>query len=300
VAATNPMFTASWERWPNGWCLGCHAPRIADQVARLGRAAVPGVVHPLPPRPDAPWSEGVGCATCHVREGTVWTAGAPSAAAQEAHPTAQDPALADERRCASCHQFNFQRHTPRSPFALGPTPAQDTVAEWASSKAAHDGARCQDCHMGEHGHAFVGPHTPGLVAATVQIEVERHSDDLVRATLRAPGAAHRVPSGDPFRRMVFEACADPVCADVVGSASVRRVFEPSATSWRLFADLTLPPERRAAPSERVLDVPTARPAVAWRLLWRHGEARFDDQLPPDEVGFVVHAGALPPVAPPPR
>ena len=151
--------------------------------------------------------------------------------------------------------------------------------------------------MGEHGHAFVGPHTPGLIAASVQIEVERLDDHHLRATLRAPGAAHRVPSGDPFRRMVFEACADLACADIVGRTSIRRVFEPDATSWRLFSDLTLPPERPRAPAMRVLEIPTERPAVAWRLLWRHGESRFDDQLPPDEVGFVVHTGALPPTPP---
>jgi hypothetical protein len=154
--------------------------------------------------------------------------------------------------------------------------------------------------MGEHGHAFVGPHTPGLVAETVAVAAERVDDHRVRATLTASGAAHRIPSGDPFRRMVFEACGDPACAEVVGHASVRRVFEPDATSWRLFADLTIPPERPHAPARLELDVPTTRAAVAWRLVWHHGEARFEATLPPDEVGFVVHQGVFEAATTPPR
>lgn len=36
VAATNPVFAASWPRLPLGWCVNCHSPLADDQRAAFG------------------------------------------------------------------------------------------------------------------------------------------------------------------------------------------------------------------------------------------------------------------------
>lgn len=293
VAASNGVFRASWEHWPNGWCLGCHAPSVEQQVALIGAPAVPGVLRgPLPvPSGDA-WQDGVDCAACHVRDDRVLTSETPSDLAHEMHAMEVDPAFGAADLCARCHEFTMQKHTPPWPFAKGETPAQATVSEWRGSVAAANGRDCVDCHMGDQGHGFPGAHTPDLVRDLVRVDVTARSDGHVQATVSAPGAAHRVPTGDPFRRLVLDLCADEGCDDVRASAVLRRVFAPTAESWEEVADRTIPPERAQAPAVRTLDFDLADPVGWWRLTYRYGDPRFEHALPADEVGFVVTRGAV--------
>ncbi|TNE92434.1 MAG: hypothetical protein EP330_01910 [Deltaproteobacteria bacterium] len=290
-AATNPVFTASWEHWPNGWCLGCHAPSPDSQRARLGGLATPGVVHRLPAaEPGDAWSWGVHCETCHLDErGVLRSAGSPSEAATVAHDIAADPALTDGRLCAECHEFPFQLHTPRWPFAYGSTPAQETITEWKQSTAAAAGRGCVDCHFAE-GHASPGAHTPELVRGALQFSVERR-DELVHVEVRAPGAPHRIPTGDPFRRILIRACADEACTEVLAERTMRRRFEADATSWILALDTTVGPETPTEPAVTSFDL-HAPGARFWRADYRFGDRRFEDRLPPEEVGFVVASGPL--------
>lgn len=293
VAATNAVFTASWEHWPNGWCLGCHAPAPDQQIARLGRPAVAGVIHALPSaEPGARWADGVDCAACHLRDGVVLSARPVTELAASMHPTRHAPELSDERACAGCHSFPFQLHTPPWPFAYGDTPAQDTIEEWRGSAAAARGEGCQDCHMGARGHGFPGAHDPALVRGAVHVEAWREPDGLVRARISAPDAPHRIPTGDPFRRLLLEACADADCAEVLAKVTVRRLFTPTDTSWRLVEDRSLPPTRPDAPSHLDLTLGPAPLASTWRLSYRFGDARFEPDLPPEAVGYLIATGSI--------
>jgi hypothetical protein len=254
-AASSPIFLAAWEAWPNGWCLGCHAPDVP---------ATPGALQP-DRRAALPASRGVGCPDCH------------GDAPHETGPVGVDV-------CASCHQFPFQRHDPPWPFALGDTPAQDTVAEWTAWRAGGGDTGCVGCHL--DGHRFPGGHDPARVRAALTVTARREPGG-VRAWISAPDAGHRVPTGDPFRRLIFTVCADAACAQPLDDLTLRRLFAVDPASWTLVDDRTVPPG-----GTRELFVPTAAPAAGWRLEYRYGDPRFEPLLPPEEVGYVVASGIL--------
>lgn len=281
VASSNPMFRASWDRAPDGWCLGCHEPLVAGQVALVGAPARPGAK-----RPAVGEGRGVDCAACHLADGAVWTGPDPSAAAAAAHPVRPTADLGSAL-CARCHEFPFQNHTPIAPFSLGDEPAQSTFSEWAGSDAAARGETCATCHLPRGAHRFDGAHRGdawrGLLTVTLA-----PGDGPARVTL-AGDLPHAVPTGDPFRRLELRLCADPACRSLAGTAELRRVFAPDATTWRLAADTTLPPSR-GGPTVRQLEVPVTAPAVAWELWLLYGERRLEPLLPADEVGRRVDRG----------
>lgn len=292
-AASNPVFRASWEHWPNGWCLSCHAPREAQQVEVLGRPAVAGVLRsPLDTPLGDTWRDGVDCAACHLDGDVLRSSRPPSALAADVHPIREDPALYTEALCATCHEFPMQVHTPRWPFVYGDTPAQATISEWRSSTAYAEGRRCQGCHMGEHAHGFPGAHTPDLVRGALTVRVTSVGAGEYEAVVSAPGAAHRVPTGDPFRRLTLSLCADPECASVLATRALTRLFATTDTTWVEIDDRTVPPERPGAPAERVLTLRADAPASFWRLDYAYGDRRFEAALPPEEVGFVVATGEV--------
>lgn len=290
VAATNPIFQASWRHWPNGWCLGCHVPDRQGQVALLGAPAVPGVQRPPLAEPvSGAWEDGVGCAVCHISEGAIVTASAPSEAALDAHPMKVEPSLTSPERCATCHEFPFQLHTP-GPFTYGGTPAQETITEWSSSSAAARGEVCVTCHMPAGAHSFPGAHDQALVRSALDVEVARHGGRVVARVSGDP--PHRVPSGDPFRRIELHVCGPAGCSDPVASGILRRRYRTDAQSWTLYADTALSPEH----PRRRLVIPDDPAATRWELWYRYGERRFERALPADEVGYVIFSGDLAPKA----
>lgn len=290
VASTNPTFWEAWTRFPLGWCVNCHAP-----LAQAQRQALGGVVRPgafvQPPEPVGLWGEGVTCAACHLQDGAVLSASPPTDAAEAAHPVRVEPRLATADACAGCHDFPFQHHdAPLGQLVLGQSPAQATVREWATSTAADRGQSCQDCHMGEHGHAFPGAHRPELVRELLQVSVQVEGP-VARFVVAAPGAAHRVPTGDPFRRLVLRTCEDAACEAVVDQVDLRRVFALTGQSWELATDRTVPPETARAPAERVLEL-SAAGASWWVLDYRFADPDHEAALPPAEVGYRVMGSGL--------
>ncbi len=300
VAATNPTFRASWEHWPNGWCLTCHAPDPAQQTALVGRPARPGVLEKVVDAPPA--VDGVDCGTCHGRSGPIRVAGTPGAAAQAVHDLVEDPSLTDGSRCADCHEFRFQRHDVRGRIAYGDTLAQSTFTEWrAWQTETGDPRGCVDCHLGET-HVLAGAHDAERVRRTVQI-ASIAGPDRDTFVLTAPDAGHAVPTGDPFRRIELWACATEACEDPVVLVKLRRTLSRTETSWADARDTRIPAggaarvevlhaEQSTGQTDRSLA--TRGPAHPhWRWVWRHGEARFESGLPPDEVGYALAAGRWP-------
>jgi len=293
VAFTNPIFQASWLHWPNGWCLDCHLPLREAQKERLGTKAIAGSIHEVQDMSQAGlWDEGVTCTVCHVRAGAIVTSNPPSREAQRAHPMEYDPGLSEPEFCGSCHAFPFQNHSPAWPFSYGDTPAQDTLAEWQTSTAAAEGKTCVTCHMGDAGHRFPGAHTPKMIQRTVRVEVSQASTGRVTARVQAPGAPHRIPTGDPFRRMELLLCETPRCDVVHEKITMRRYFSRNDTTWVPTRDTTLPPETPETPSERVFTRDLSMSIGGYVLRYRYGDARFESALLPEDVGFVVTSGQV--------
>ncbi len=297
-AWSDPAFQASWRPWPNGWCLNCHLPLAAQQVEVLGGEAIPGALHTAARSGGALAAEGVSCAVCHVRDGALVSAGAPSRLARAAHPIAADPALSGAELCAACHQFPFQNHTPRHPFGLSDAPLQDTVAEWRGSAAAVAGVGCADCHMPRGAHGFPGGHDLPALRRALSVEVRPDGPSTVAVRLQSQGVGHKLPTGDPFRRLTVQLCAhrlrstsDP-CEDVVGEAIFRKTFEGTERAWAVLEDLTVPAPVEGSVAERTLNVPVRAPALGWSLRIDWLDPATTQALPPEAVGAVLEVGAV--------
>ncbi len=286
VAASNAIFQASWSERPDGWCLGCHAPLVAQQAELVGGAAIPGVAR----RQAAPagdlWEEGVNCLACHGGDGAIRSA-TTSAEAEEAHPVQVEPDFGSPTFCATCHQFNFQRHTAALPFSYGPTPMQDTVAEWRGSGAAARGEDCAACHFPDGDHRAPGAHDGALLRSALRVDVTRDDGGVV-ATVSAD-APHRVPTGDPFRRLELLLCADSACASPLETFTLRRRFDRTATTWRLREDTTLPPSTTAASARSWR---TSVDAAWWVLRVRYGDRALEADLAPADVGEDLLSGPV--------
>jgi hypothetical protein len=284
TAATDPIFGQSWRNWPKAWCLNCHMPLEADQVAAF--SAVPDPAHVMGARELH--GEGVGCVACHVRDGRVLTPSRPSFVAKLFHELREEPALAESSFCAGCHQFNFQRHTPNFPFSYGEEPLQNTYREWEASGAAAAGRRCQDCHMPEGAHTFPGAHSLALLQRSLSVRARRVSDGL-EVTVSAESVGHKVPTGDPFRRLVVELLEG---GEVVVEHILKRRYGMDDESWYLMDDSTLPVPLRGLDTSRTwtLDVPGA--PNSWRLWMVYGDPRFEGQLEPHQVRQLVAEGAV--------
>ena len=180
-------------------CKSCHLPLTVQhpqlftyEEADPSRA----IEHPNPGWSATLATEGVTCAACHVRDGTVLTA---HPDVQAPHPTAWAPALAEASTCAACHQLTW-------PGAS--TPFYDTWGEWSRSAYASAGVQCQDCHM-EGGLDGRGPSHAFTQRSerAVSVLVDLGAAALTRGgeaitgelTLQNTGAGHAFPTGSPYR-----------------------------------------------------------------------------------------------------
>lgn len=252
VAFTNRIFAASYAREPMRWCLSCHAPSPEQQRA-IGEARRVEEVS----APEV--ADGVSCIACHVRDGRVLT----------------KRELGAPEFCASCHQFNFPHQTE---------PMQDTVAEW---RRAGGQERCQDCHMPRGAHTFPGAHDRSFLARAVEVNVSG-SDDGVVVRLQARGAAHRVPTGDPFRRLIVQLCGEPSCDEPDASPSFGRVFAREGEGWRLVADESLP---AGGSRTRAVKLDRARP-IYWRLLYGYAASSSAPSLDGEDWSSELQRGVV--------
>jgi hypothetical protein len=263
-AWTDPTFRASFaEARMQPWCANCHIPLPEQQQAVREHA------------PSALLDEGITCVVCHVRDGLVLTATAPSPSGQDAHPMREEPALATPEFCAGCHQF-ANPVTDKLPVRYTHEPLQATYDEWRASGVTET---CQGCHL--QGHAFRGAHDQDLVRSALTVRVD---GDV--ATITAGNVGHAIPTGDPFRRMLFRACADTTCDEPLQTWVFGRWFEPTARSWTTTRDTTL-----ASGETRELPLPAG--TNAWELEYRYAEPNIEDELPAELIGFIVTSGARP-------
>jgi hypothetical protein len=240
TGATNDLYRVSHDLEPMQWCENCHRPQ----------------------------AEGVSCAACHVRAGVVLSAQAPTAAGQHAHAMRQEPRLSQSAFCGECHQFNFPiGHS--DPVTYSPHRMQRTLDEWTATGAQKT---CQQCHGA---HAPRGAHDVERLRAALDVTVERVRDEL-RLRLEPKGVAHHFPTGDPFRRLRVELCADEACAQVLAVRELERRIAPAGDSWRIASDTTVPPEGLTVAMPAPPHVHFVR--VAYRYAARSNEPKLPEEM----------------------
>ncbi|MCO4743612.1 MAG: hypothetical protein KC912_02410 [Proteobacteria bacterium] len=253
-------------------CSSCHLPALEqhDQITQTDGKDTLRAANPI-------WSptlatEGVTCASCHVRDGHV-IAGRPGVKAP--HPTQWSTQFSESTFCASCHQMTW---------AGADKPLYDTFGEWERSPQGKAGVTCQACHLGPgaSGISMGTDHRPdhrkgrGL---TLLVELStatpvRGGDALTGAVrVQNTGAGHHIPTGSPFSglRLLIQAeikDADKLWrSDAIASDFARELdaSPPYATT----ADTRIAAgEERSVPFELVLpiDAPTGRASVVVQLV----------------------------------
>jgi hypothetical protein len=175
---------------------------------------------------------------------------------------------------------------------------QDTGAEWARSRAAAEGRTCQGCHMGEAGHHFPGAHTPGYVAGALSVTFQGEPGRALVAEVRARGVGHRVPTGDPFRRLRLQLCRDEGCAQPLATRLLSRRFAWTPRGAQPSGDTTVPVETETtAPVRRwtfpLSTLPGPLPEVLhWRLDYLLAEPELEALVPPEALRQEVHRGTV--------
>lgn len=171
-------FQTAFALEPRPFCRSCHAPQVAS--TDIEPTAVVGV----------------GCVSCHVREGAVL---ATQTTAPAPHSVVRDPEFGTARACEGCHQFEFPDAELRDGIAL----MQSTIDEHADSPFADRG--CAQCHMplegGVRSHRFGASRDPGMLSSALRVEAQRTAPESFTITLRAAKVGHAVPTGDLLRRL---------------------------------------------------------------------------------------------------
>jgi hypothetical protein len=125
-------------------CVNCHTPMV-NQLERLvvgleGDAISKPLYVDNPTFDPVAQLDAIGCASCHVRDGTVL---GPYGDTKAPHPTKKADSLLTEEVCTRCHQAE-QFYASENLACLF-----STGREWEGSQAARQGQPCQHCHMPE-------------------------------------------------------------------------------------------------------------------------------------------------------
>ena len=177
---------------PAGRNLPTHKPRGMDQAFETRQ----------------PWvATGVGCLTCHVRDGQV-LATQVTEKAKKHHPMRLAPELASAEFCAGCHQFGFKVNN--LPDSFRGALQQASFEEFLDfRKAGGDADRCHDCHMSDGNHLMPGGYFNEMLTQAAEVGIEtRWRDDVgmleIIVTVSGGYVGHRVPGGEHFRFLSFE------------------------------------------------------------------------------------------------
>ncbi len=196
-------------------CLNCHIP-FENQQENLvlgfrDKERFDPIVEPNPDFDPAFRDEGVTCAVCHVRDGSIV---GPAGSDRAPHPVKADPRMrSGSTVCARCHVVSGKRWDTF--FRIPPC---GTVAEIEEAGRESD---CVGCHMSPvtrppavgvpprpgRRHFFRGGHHPSTVAESLRVEYAKLSEDdavTYEFTLTNIGAAHYLPTGTPDRHLTLE------------------------------------------------------------------------------------------------
>ncbi len=250
-------------------CVNCHTP----QMRQLERLVVDLVDDDIgqPVYVDNPvfdekmQQEAIGCATCHVQDGTVY---GPRGDTDAPHSVTRGDHLMDEQNCVRCHQAE----------ALYPDDVLGcfftTGDEWRHSPAAEDGKLCQDCHMpkttrplaagfdvperetGRHwfGGSLIPKHPDfeeeiaelrSIFGSGATILIDDHPDgDRLAVRVHNKYAGHLFPTGDPERHVEVEISVRDGEGELVAEA-----FERIGSRYEWYPEIKLLSDNRIPPGE---------------------------------------------------
>ncbi|MCP3849550.1 MAG: hypothetical protein GY694_04835 [Gammaproteobacteria bacterium] len=213
-AFIDPFFTAYLKKDKGDpTCSVCHTP--LENQSPIILASESGRYDDLNTTPNPNFDpelqkEGVTCAACHVKNGTVYgpyrekELNAP-------HPVAYDEKFLNKSLCQQCHEV------PSKDFSLMNEGICSTGMESDTGKWAARGYICQDCHMpiikrplmtgypAREGrkHTWPGAYSTHQLKKVFRFKAEQANDGLL-ITITNSGAGHKVPTGDPDRFIILD------------------------------------------------------------------------------------------------
>lgn len=264
-------------------CLNCHTP-LQNQQENLvlgfrDTEKFKPILAPNKAFDRDLQAEGVTCAVCHVRGGTII---GPYGDPDAPHTTRRDPAMTDGfGACTRCHVVSGNRWD-----TFYRIPPCGTVAEIEAGAAAPP--RCTSCHMPSvarpawnggiprpgRKHLWKGGHDPEAVRQAVDVELklqDLRGGDGQRAivTVRNVGTDHYLPTGTPDRHLTVEFGLKSDDGEVLKSA--RHILKRTIL-WRPFiVDLRDTRLKKGSPRRYVFDFETGTepPPAALEVVVRY-------------------------------
>lgn len=232
-AWTNALMQAGYAVEPMPVCAQCHAPypeQLAEINANRDHYRSVGKPFAIPALPEPKASEGITCAVCHVRNGTVL---GPTGNGGGAHPAEAEPTLKDPSFCANCHEFPFiEVHDGE--VRVSEMPIQSTYTEWQESGFSET---CQDCHMPEGRHVFRGSHDLEFLRNSLRVGMEKGA-----FVLESVGVGHHLPTGDLYRHLTLEVLEKDTWKEIYSVGRLYDLaFEEGVPSLVMTADTSLRP-----------------------------------------------------------
>ena len=224
-------------------CSPCHAP-LSEQHQHL--LAQQGGYAENQQYDAQLQSQGLACATCHVRAHQRFgpsfseTAAAASVFGEGHHGGAVvSRAYDDSAFCKPCHQFE------QNGFRLNGKLLENTYNEWIESLHAKQGETCQSCHMPNRRHQWRGIHDPDTVRNALKLDVDvKNQHKTVEADIRLTnsGAGHYMPTYITPAIFVTVRLLDSVGVPVPDTEHVRAIQRRAPLSLdREIFDTRIPP-----------------------------------------------------------
>lgn len=234
VAFTNGIFQSEFQRRPRDWCVHCHAP-LKEQLAEFHAGG------------GALTNEGVGCASCHVRNGVIH---ARTKSGNAPHATLARDDFGDAQFCGGCHQFNFPKFDVNEVFvAQTEHPMQATVAQFEAGPFAQ--VRCGTCHGDPH--EAPGAHSDAMLQRALQLTTCRDNGHIV-TKLSNFGAGHNVPTGDVHRHVTLRVWRSSA-PDKLYDVYIGRRFKPDPAGGNFTSeDWTLAPGQTRTDRVKLADL----------------------------------------------
>ncbi|HEY4057219.1 MAG TPA: multiheme c-type cytochrome, partial [Kofleriaceae bacterium] len=207
-------------------CARCHAKQAREWSGSIhARAASPGLVAqvdyalagekgancrrchtPLAEQATdrSLFAQGIQCAGCHVRN---WTRHgpeniAPSLATLPNYPLQTMSLYERSDFCMTCHQL-----PPRG--AVNGKPLLNTYKEWLEGPYMRRGVQCQNCHMPNREHTFLGIHDADTVRQAFKLTVSAHRAAADDAFTHSHASSSAPPDREPAARSTSDPFGAP-------------------------------------------------------------------------------------------
>ena len=136
-------------------------------------------------------------------------------------------------------------------------------------------------------HSFSGGHDVTMVRRALDIEVSHDADAITVILQTTDAVAHKVPTGDPFRRLRISLCQDEGCTQRVWVRHLGVAHEHRDGVLRVTRDTRLSPG--VAWKQRI---PMLSTAQYWEVALMYGEIQLTPKVPLAEQRGIIAAGPL--------